>query len=180
VPKRTDTEWQKLSDRIAWEVVGLRRAVELPEDVMCVRLIPYRGAEGSTVGRSRFGTRLTKGSWFEFKEELANVPAPGMIIAIPWVEAYDRGRWRPDENIAQAMLALRTLLTNIGRYAIAELEIRISPSRCRVTIQNWVATGGVPAMFVRSPYADNEMHAICLAAERWLDVQGLPDEASDR
>lgn len=169
MPKRTDTEWQELSDRIAWEIMGLRRAIELPEDVTCVRLIPYRGAEGSIVHRSRFGTRLTKGSWFEFKEELANVPALGMIIAIPWVEAYDRGRWRPDENIAQAMLALRTLLAKVRR-ATASLHMGPSSNRYRVTIQNWVASSEARAMWIGGPHADNESHAICLALECWLDA----------
>lgn len=79
--------------------------------------------------------------------------------------------WHPHKNIEQAMLVLKTLLTNIGRYAEAELHMRISPRRCRVTIYNWVATDGVSAGFMRGQYADNEMQAICLAAKAWLDTQ---------
>ena len=79
--------------------------------------------------------------------------------------------WQPHINITQAMLVLKTLLTKAGKHATAELMIRILPNRCRVTIQNWVATDGTPTMFVRSPYVDNEMQAICLAAEEGLKAQ---------
>ena len=75
--------------------------------------------------------------------------------------------WQPHINITQAMLILKTILAKAGKHATAELMIRILPNRCRVTIQNWVATDGTPAGFVRSPYMDNEMQAICLAAKEW-------------
>jgi len=76
--------------------------------------------------------------------------------------------WLPDYKTSQAMLVLKTLLKKIGCYAAAELEIHISPNRCRATIQNWVATDDTPTGFVRSPYVDNETQAICLVAESWL------------
>ena len=68
------------------------------------------------------------------------------------------------------MLVLRTLLTKTGPDAIAELSIRPPPGRCYLTIHNWVATAGVPAMFVRGPSMESERHAICIAVERWLDA----------
>ena len=86
---------------------------------------------------------------------------------IPMFQMYVKD-WCPDCKIAQAMLILKTILAKAGKHATAELMIRILPNRCRVTIQNWVATGGTPASLVRSPYVDNEMQAICLAAEEWL------------
>ena len=79
--------------------------------------------------------------------------------------------WEPHFNIAHTMLVLKTLLAKAGKHATAELMIRILPNRCRVTIQNWVASDGTPAMFVRSPYVDNETQAICLAAKEWLKAQ---------
>lgn len=80
--------------------------------------------------------------------------------------------WQPHNNLTQAMSVLKTLLKNIGRYAEAELHMLILPNRCRVTIQNWVATDGTPARWVRSQYADNEMQATCLAAKEWVAPHG--------
>ena len=85
---------------------------------------------------------------------------------VPMFQMYVKD-WCPDCKIAQAMLILKTILAKAGKHATAELVIRILPNRCRVTIQNWVAIGGTPTMFIRSPYVDNEMQAICLAAKEW-------------
>ena len=88
--------------------------------------------------------------------------------------------WQPHRNVVQAMLVLKTLLVKIGRDATAEISMRPPPGRCRVTIQNWVVTDGIPAMFVRSPYMDNEMQAICLTVEKCLDAirPRMPDWAA--
>ena len=86
--------------------------------------------------------------------------------------------WQPHLKVAQAILALRTLLVKVGPHATAKIAMRPSASLYRTTIQNWVSTGGVPAMLVRSPHVDNEMHAICLAIEACLNAQGMPDWAS--
>jgi len=81
-----------------------------------------------------------------------------------------QSQWQPHNIITQAMLVLKTLLEKMGRYAEAELNVRIQPSRCRVIIQNWVASDGTPAGFVQSPYVDNEMQAMCLAVKEWCET----------
>lgn len=78
--------------------------------------------------------------------------------------------WRPYKDVEQAMLVLKTILAKAGKYAVARISIRTPPGRCLVTIHNWVATAGAPASLVRSPYVENEMQAICLAAKEWCDV----------
>ena len=142
---KTESEWQELSDFLAREVMGVVRWKELTEE------------ERKAIKQSKVW-RWYDGYWWPRGEGTLH-PLYGILL------------WQPHNNIAQAMLILKTLLASIGHYAEAELHLRISPNRCRVTIQNWVATDGTPAGFVRSPYVDNEMQAICLAAKEWCDVQ---------
>ena len=133
----TESEWQELSDFLAWEVMKLEQVMSL------------------------YGNGVFWDSKNGHEYHVALTPQYGTVYKI----------WQPHKCVSQAMLLLKVLLYNIGRYAEAELHTRIQPNRCRVTIQNWVATDGTPAGFVRSPYVDNEMQAICLAAKEWCNAQ---------
>lgn len=168
---RTDAEWQALDARIAREVMGWIKWDEIPQ------------AERDAV------PEVTGGRWDYLKhgfssDEYETLRKEGRCAfwwkhsKFGWVHAQEIRDWQSHKNVAQPMLALRTLLVKIGSNAEARLFMRPLPGRCRVTIQNWVATGGVPAMLVRSPHVSNEMHAICLAIEACLNTQGMPDWAA--
>ena len=79
--------------------------------------------------------------------------------------------WWPHRDIEQARLVLKTLLAKAGKHAVARISMRPPPGHCLVTIHNWVATAEAPAILIRSPYVDNEMQAICLAAKEWCNAQ---------
>jgi len=79
--------------------------------------------------------------------------------------------WKPHENVAQAMLVLKTLLIKVGRHVTAVIRIWPKPYKCCVTVHNWMYTDKVPAIYVQGPHVDTEAHAICLAAEEWLKAQ---------
>ena len=142
---KTETEWQELSDLLAREIMGWRKGTEVLSNKpsgSCLPMYWWHDNEGDR--------------W--------------------WPTAYSHvtgglDSWRPYDNITQAMLVLKTLLAKAGKYAVARISIRPPPSHCLVTIHNWVATAGTPAMLVRSPYVDNETQAICLAAKEWLKAQ---------
>ena len=143
-------------------------------------------------GTARQSMPKTESEWQELSDLLArevmgwylqegNNPSPnwhdenfedtGYSLRGPRVYAKGYPRWEPHFNIAHSMLVLKTLLIKAGKHAVARISIRPPPSKCLVTIHNWVATAGAPALLVRSPYVDNEMQAICLAAKEWYNVQ---------
>lgn len=140
--KRTDAEWRDLGKRIAQEVLEM------------------------TPGWTRHGS-------YKVWHASGSDGEPTKYLTERTWAAIEHGYefWQPHKNVAQAMLVLRTLLVKTGRHVEAELHMRPPPGRCRATIQNWVATGGIPARLVRGSYADNEVQAICLAVEKWLDAQ---------
>ena len=144
---KTESEWQELSDLLAREVMKARKWEDLTEEeqgqVMVVKLKYHHHAA----------------YWWQRDDETYRVFVMRVLA--------NKAEWKPHRNICQAMLILRTLLAKAGKHAVARISIRPLPGHCLVTIHNCVATAGTPALFVRSPYVDNEMQAICLAAKEW-------------
>lgn len=91
----------------------------------------------------------------------------GYSVRGPGFYSQGHPRWEPPFNIAQAMLALRTLLSKIGEYAVAKLIINEPRGYCRASIHNWVRTEDAPAMIAASRRTRTEAQAICLAIELW-------------
>ena len=159
------TDWHALDARIAREVMGYLSWDDLPAKARDA-ILDHENAQWRCALEE-----MHRMMWWEACEEWPH--------GFWWVSADLRLEdWQPHKNVAQAMLALRTLLAKIGSNATAKIAMRPLADLYRVTIQNWVATGGVPAMLVRSPHVDNEMHAICLAIEACLNHQGMPDWAA--
>ena len=146
---KTESEWQELSDLLAREVMSWH-------------------TEGTVwwydIGRTvKDGGISIDGKIMAHSKPMAPWPWPPSPL-------YQYKIWSPHNDVTQAMLILRTLLAKAGQYAVARISIRPPPGHCLVTIHNWVATAGAPALFVRSPYVDNEMQAICLAAKEWCNA----------
>jgi len=161
MPNKTDAEWRELDEQLAREVMGRRKWDDIPEpDRKELRErqdggFDYLAAGFSASEYEAFCLATHRDFWWERYSEHG------------WTHAYDCRGWQPHEDVAQALGGRDKIVQQgwdfvLGAALGKQLQIFVTAA--------FAPEAGV-GLFESDRSANTDAKAICLAIERWLNVQ---------